>query len=61
MKGHITYGNPISTYKSKERIMRIYKCKHCKNTVLRDSKKAWIKSYCDKIGKNVHLIKQKEK
>lgn len=33
----------------------IYRCPHCKETVERDSTKQWIKSYCDKTGKNVHL------
>lgn len=35
-----------------------YHCKHCGKVVERDSDKAWIKSYCDKTGKNVHLIKE---
>lgn len=32
-----------------------YRCKHCKKIVDRDSKKKWIKSYCDETGKTVHL------
>ena len=35
--------------------MSKYFCKHCKAIVERDSDKQWIKSYCDKTGKNVHL------
>ncbi len=34
-----------------------YRCDHCGNTVLRESDKAWIKSYCMKSGKNVRLIR----
>lgn len=33
----------------------LYRCAHCKETVERDSTKKWVKSYCDKTGKNVHL------
>lgn len=36
--------------------MNKYRCKHCGKIVLRDSNKAWIKSYCEKTGKNVHLL-----
>jgi len=35
-----------------------YKCKHCGKTVLRDSQKAWIRSYCEYTGKDVHLVRQ---
>lgn len=34
-----------------------YRCKWCKQIVLRESKKQWIKSYCDKSGKYVHLVR----
>jgi hypothetical protein len=34
-----------------------YYCKHCKKTVSRNSKKAWVKSYCEEYGKTVHLIR----
>jgi hypothetical protein len=34
-----------------------YRCKHCKKTVMRDSIKAWIKSYCDTTGRYVHLVR----
>jgi hypothetical protein len=32
-----------------------YSCKHCGAIVERNSDKAWIKSWCDKMGKDVHL------
>lgn len=34
-----------------------YHCKHCGRTVIRDSEKAWIKSYCDDTGRWVHLMR----
>jgi ribosomal protein L37AE/L43A len=37
----------------------LYKCKHCKKTIERESNKFWIKSYCEETGKTVHLILQK--
>jgi endogenous inhibitor of DNA gyrase (YacG/DUF329 family) len=37
-----------------------YRCKHCGDTVERDSDKQWVKSYCSKTGKLVHLMKQVE-
>lgn len=36
--------------------MNKYRCKHCNKTLKRDSNKKWIKSYCEKTGKDVHLI-----
>jgi phage FluMu protein Com len=39
--------------------MAKYRCKHCGKTVNRESKKAWIKSYCDTSDKYVHLIRVK--
>ncbi len=36
--------------------MKKYRCKYCGKTVLRQSKKAWIKSYCALSGKTVRLI-----
>jgi uncharacterized OB-fold protein len=33
-----------------------YICKHCKSIGERDSEKEWIKSYCEKTGKIVHLM-----
>ena len=38
--------------------MAKYHCKHCGQTVERDSNKKWIKSYCEETGKVVHLIKK---
>ena len=35
-----------------------YKCIHCGKVVERESEKMWIKSWCDKVGKNVRLQKQ---
>jgi hypothetical protein len=32
-----------------------YYCKHCGKAVERDSDKQWVKSYCDKADKTVHL------
>lgn len=34
----------------------LYRCKHCGQTVERDSEKAWIPSYCDKTGEIVRLV-----
>lgn len=34
-----------------------YQCKHCGKVVRRDSSRKWIKSYCDKTGKSVHLMR----
>jgi DNA-directed RNA polymerase subunit RPC12/RpoP len=36
-----------------------YLCKRCGAIVQRDSKKAWVKSYC--AGKNVRLMRQPAK
>lgn len=41
--------------------MAKYYCKHCKQTLKRDSNKAWIKSYCGRTGKNTHMIKVEKK
>ena len=35
--------------------MAKYRCPGCKKIVERDSEKGWIKSYCEKSGKNVRL------
>lgn len=40
--------------------MNLYRCKHCKQTVERDSDKAWITSDCDRTGQTVRLTKQAE-
>ena len=37
--------------------MAKYRCRHCKKTVTRNSKKAWIKSYCDRTDRPVHLVR----
>lgn len=34
-----------------------YRCKHCGKIVSRRSKKAWIPSWCDEKGRNVHLVR----
>lgn len=36
--------------------MSKYICKHCDRIIKRKSKKKWIKSFCQKSGKTVHLI-----
>jgi len=41
--------------------MAKYKCKHCGMIVDRDSKKLWIKSYCTKTDKHVHLVRVNQK
>jgi phage FluMu protein Com len=35
--------------------MTKYRCAHCKRVVRRDSRKAWIKSYCDRTQRYVRL------
>jgi hypothetical protein len=35
-----------------------YCCRYCGKVVERDSEKAWIKSYCEKTGRIVHLIRR---
>ncbi len=37
--------------------MAKYKCKHCRKVVERRSTKQWIKSYCDRAGKYIHLMR----
>ncbi len=37
----------------------LYRCKHCKQILKRKSSKAWIKSYCDRAGRDVHLVRMK--
>jgi len=36
--------------------MNTYRCPKCGKTVFRDSKKKWIRSYCDDTGKMTRLI-----
>lgn len=35
----------------------LYRCKHCGKTVRRNSDKAWVKGFCDKTNKTVHLMR----
>ena len=37
-----------------------YRCPHCGKIEIRECSKAWVKSYCDKTGKNVHMQKSKK-
>ena len=39
----------------------MYYCNHCGKTVSRNTEKAWIKSYCEKTGKDVRLMRLKSK
>jgi phage FluMu protein Com len=39
--------------------MSRYRCKHCGKVVERDSNKAWVKSWCDKTQRDVHLTRVK--
>jgi phage FluMu protein Com len=32
-----------------------YRCVHCGQVLLRESRKRWIKSYCDRTGRYVRL------
>jgi len=36
-----------------------YRCSRCRQVYERDSDKAWIKSYCTKMGMEAKLIKEK--
>ena len=36
---------------------RLYQCRHCGKIVKRKSDKAWVKSWCEKTGKTVHLMR----
>ncbi len=38
-----------------------YRCKHCREVVIRLSDKTWIKSWCDRTGKSVHLMRVMER
>lgn len=38
-----------------------YRCKWCRQAVVRLSDKAWIKSWCDRTGRDVHLMRVKER
>ena len=37
-----------------------YRCSLCGRTYLRDSQKAWIKSFCERGGKYARLVRVKE-
>lgn len=37
--------------------MNLYQCRWCKKILERDSNKKWIKSYCYKVGRDVHIVK----
>lgn len=37
--------------------MNLYRCNRCKNIYERDSDAYWIKSYCEKTGKNARLYR----
>ena len=39
----------------------LYKCKHCKAIVKRESEKKWIKSYCDDTQQYVRLMRLPDK
>ena len=39
--------------------MSTYICKHCGARLQRDSKKKWVKSYCNLSDKTVHLLRVK--
>ncbi len=36
-----------------------YRCSGCKSIVMRESDKAWVKSFCEQTGKTVHLQRVK--
>jgi len=38
-----------------QRRRRKYRCKHCQKVVLRTSDKQWVKSWCCKTDREVHL------
>lgn len=35
----------------------LYRCKYCGKKCWRGIDRKWVKSYCDKIGKTVHLMR----
>ena len=39
---------------------RAYQCHNCGKIVMRESAKAWIKSWCEKTGRNVRLTPVKK-
>lgn len=38
----------------------LYRCKYCGDVVRRETYQAWVKSYCEKADRHVHLIRVKE-
>lgn len=36
-----------------------YRCTHCGCTFTRASRKAWVKSFCTRVGRTVHLLRVK--
>lgn len=40
-----------------EALLAEYRCKHCGQTVMRSSDKAWIPSWCERTGKTTHLVR----
>ena len=34
-----------------------YRCPHCRRIVQRPGRKAWIKSWCERTGRSVHLVR----
>jgi hypothetical protein len=39
--------------------LNTFTCKHCGKSVRRKSTKMWIKSFCQKLGKVVHIYRKK--
>ncbi|MEJ7932557.1 hypothetical protein WG922_21485 [Ramlibacter sp. AN1015] len=37
--------------------MNNYRCVHCGRVVLRESVKAWVRSFCERTGRTVHLLR----
>lgn len=46
---------------AQKKIKNLYRCPHCGKIVKRDSNKQWLKSWCDKIGRDARLQKIKLK
>jgi len=40
-----------------ENKMSLYRCKYCRKIISRESDKQWIKSFCDKEMKMVHITR----
>lgn len=37
--------------------MNTYRCKHCGRSLKRKSDKAWVASFCEETGRDVHLMR----